>query len=63
MRGVILVTNSPDNISQNSVDDVVAAALEAGVAIYPVGLGRVNPDVLKQMAKNTGGQSFFADLQ
>ena len=58
-RAVVIVTDSPNNTGTRSTADAVNQALAAGVPLYVIGLEpKVQPGVLTDMAKLTGGQPF-----
>jgi VWFA-related protein len=48
------------NFSIHSLTQVINYANQNGVAIYTIGLGFVDAEVLTQLASSTGGQYFFA---
>ena len=64
-RVVVLITDAYDEHSVSSLDDAVAAARQAGVTVYAVGIGGVagislkGHDELKAIAAGTGGRVFF----
>jgi VWFA-related protein len=65
-RAVILLTDGYDENSTASVDDVLTTAESAQVTIYGVGIGGVaglslkGEDLLRQIAKETGGRLFLS---
>jgi Ca-activated chloride channel family protein len=61
-KAIIIITDGEDNngndepLSTNDLDDVIAKANLDGVPVFTVGLGdRVDPDILGQLAGDTGG--------
>jgi tight adherence protein B len=56
-RVVILVTDGNETRSTASLEDVITAARDAGVAVYPVAIEskHFNPQPLKELARETGG--------
>lgn len=56
-RVLILLTDGADFRSAASLEEAVAAAKEAGVAVYPIGIESrgFRPDPLEQLAAETGG--------
>jgi VWFA-related protein len=61
---ILLITDGGDNSSRATVEEVLNAALKAGVVIYSMGLYDEtdrdrNPRVLTQLAEVTGGEAFF----
>jgi Ca-activated chloride channel homolog len=64
-RVIVLITDAYDENSKATLDQAVAAAKEAGITIYTVGIGGVagismrGHDALKTLAAATGGKSFF----
>ena len=65
-RAVILITDGYDENSTCKVDEVLTAAESAQVTIYGVGIGGVaglslkGEDLLRQIAKETGGRLFLS---
>jgi Ca-activated chloride channel family protein len=65
-RAVILITDGYDENSTCKVDEVLASAESAQVTIYGVGIGGVaglslkGEDLLRQIAKETGGRLFLS---
>jgi len=65
-RAVILITDGYDENSTANVDDVLTTAESAQVTIYGVGIGGVaglslkGEDLLRQIAKETGGRLFLS---
>lgn len=63
-KALLVISDGGDNMSQKKLDDVVREADLSGALFYGVGIydpmdGDANPAVLKEMAKRTGGESFF----
>lgn len=59
-RVIILISNGKDTRSRQTVDQVTTAAKEAGVQIYPIGIGdEVNIEGLRKLAQGTGGTEFI----
>ena len=61
---LIVLSDGGDNASTHGFPEVLTAIQRSDVLVYTVGLFDVydedqNPDVLKQMAKESGGQAFF----
>jgi Ca-activated chloride channel homolog len=61
---LIVVSDGGDNASRRTYDDVLAAASQMDAVIYTVSIDDVdqseaNPDLLKKLARTTGGESFF----
>jgi tight adherence protein B len=56
-RVIIIVTDGSDYGSEASLDEAVAAAKDAGVAVYPIAIESVgfSAEPLQQMAAETGG--------
>ncbi len=65
-RAVVLITDGYDENSTGNVDDVLTSAESAQVTIYGVGIGGVaglslkGEDLLRQIAKETGGRLFLS---
>ena len=66
-RAVILLTDGKDENnpgtapgSRHTLEQCIAAAREAGVTVYAMGLGdKVAKDVLESIARETGGRAYF----
>ncbi len=63
---LIVVSDGGDNASKHTLSDVLNIAKASNAAIYAVGIIDQNyseqkPDVLKKIAKLTGGESFFPE--
>jgi Ca-activated chloride channel homolog len=61
---LLVITDGGDNSSHATVQEVLDAVLSSGAVIYAIGIFAEtdrdqNPDVLKQLAKVTGGEAFF----
>jgi tight adherence protein B len=61
-RVIIVLTDGSDYRSEASLDEAVAAAQDAGAAIYPVAIesGGFSAEPLQQMAAETGGTYYAA---
>lgn len=64
-RAVVVLTDGHDEDpgSRHRVEEVIERAKEAGTPLYMLGLGRddeINIDVMKRMAKETGGEFYHA---
>ncbi|MFZ1729973.1 MAG: VWA domain-containing protein [Bacteroidota bacterium] len=68
-RVIILLTDGVDNQSVNTLNQAVSQAWQAGIPVYPIGLGlyvdptqpnRIDQDTLRKIAKGTGGAAYFA---
>lgn len=57
-RAVVLLTNSRDNISAHSSEQVISQARAGGTAVYAVGFDKIEPATLQTLAAETGGQAF-----
>ncbi len=61
-RAILLLSDGKDEGSRFSWEDALDYARRAGVAIYPIGLGKeVEKPKLKKLAEETGGRAFFLD--
>jgi len=63
---LLLLSDGKDEGSGFTVDGAIETARRSGVTIYAIGLAEVTKDkearnVLRQIAEQTGGQSFFID--
>jgi len=61
---LILISDGGDNASKHSLTQVIYIARHSSVIIYAIGIfdeqdGDQNPAVLRQFAKETGGEAFF----
>jgi tight adherence protein B len=61
-RVIILVTDGNETRSEASLEETIAAAQDAGVAVYPVAIESrlFKPEPLKQIAAETGGTYYGA---
>ena len=61
-RVIIVVTDGNETRSEATLDETIAAAQDAGVSIYVVGIESkaFNPGPLQQLAEETGGQYYGA---
>jgi VWFA-related protein len=64
-RAVVVLTDGHDEDpgSRHRVEEVIERAKEAGTPLYMLGLGQddeINIDVMKKMAKETGGEFYHA---
>lgn len=63
-RALIIVSDGGDDASEQNLKKTLAAVQHGSTVIYTIGLvasdqANVNPGVLRKMAKETGGQSYF----
>jgi tight adherence protein B len=56
-RALVVVTDGKDVSSLHSLDDAIAAAHHAHASVYTIGIGgpSFTPDVLREIARETGG--------
>jgi hypothetical protein len=68
-RVIIILTDGVDNRSRHTREQSIAIAWQAGIPVYPIGLGfypdindpgRVDQDTLRRIANGTGGKAYFA---
>jgi tight adherence protein B len=61
-RVIIIVTDGDETRSEATLEETIAAAQDAGVAIYVVGIesNRFNPEPLQRLADETGGNYYGA---
>lgn len=61
-RVIIIVTDGNETVSEATLADTIAAAQDAGVSVYVVGIesSRFNPEPLQQIADETGGKYYAA---
>ncbi|MBE0644318.1 MAG: VWA domain-containing protein [Bacteroidetes bacterium] len=68
-RVIILLTDGVDNRSRHTREQAIDIAWQAGIPVYPIGLGfypdqtdpsRVDQDTLRRIATGTGGKAYFA---
>lgn len=59
-RVIIIVTDGNETQSEATLADTIAAAQDAGVSVYVVGIesSRYNPEPLQQLADETGGNYY-----
>ena len=65
-KAIVLLSDGGDNASLTKMDDVVLLAQQSSATVYCIGIydpfqKERNPDVLKKIAKVTGGEAFFPD--
>jgi VWFA-related protein len=65
-KTLIVISDGGDNASTISLDEVLAAARRHDALIYTIGLYNsldrdARPGVLKQLARDTGGEAYFPD--
>lgn len=58
-KAVLMLTNSADNASTHSADEVIDKARSVKTPIYTIGFDRIEPDILEAIATSTGGQPFI----
>lgn len=63
---LILVSDGGDNASKHKLGEIMATAVRADAIIYTIGIfdgqdSDRNPGVLKQLAKDTGGEAFLPE--
>jgi Ca-activated chloride channel family protein len=61
---LLVITDGGDNSSRASLEEALAAIVDTGAVVYPIGLFEQtnkdqNPGVLTRIADVTGGQAFF----
>jgi VWFA-related protein len=61
---LLVISDGGDNASRRSLDQIMKLAAQSSAVIYTVGLFDEqdpdrNPDVLKRLAKTTGGEAFL----
>lgn len=59
IKAVVAMTDGDDNASKHTLAQVIAHAKELEIPVYVVGVGNANKKVLRKLAKQTGGESFF----
>lgn len=59
LRVLIVLTDGMDNASRSLPKDVIARAQKEDIPIYIIGLGMVNSDSLRYIARQTRGQYFY----
>jgi Ca-activated chloride channel homolog len=65
-RVLILISDGGDNASKHTLAQVLGMARQSSAIIYAIGIfdeqdGDQNPSLLKQFAKETGGEAFFPE--
>jgi hypothetical protein len=60
LRVLITLTDGGDNQSAATADQIVARAKGYDIPLFIVGLGSINEDSLRHMARETGGQFYYA---
>jgi VWFA-related protein len=65
-KALVVISDGGDNESKHKMQDVVRAAGLSGALFYAVGIydamdGDADPGVLRRLANQTGGESFFPD--
>lgn len=65
-RAIVLVTDGEDTVWEGAtidegLDAAIAAANDAGIPLFTIGLGVLNNDVLSQLAEDTHGQYYDAE--
>ncbi len=62
-RAVVFLTDGQDTTSEVTSDEVLASAVAAGAAFYPIGFGddAATETLLRSLAEATGGRYFAAD--
>jgi Ca-activated chloride channel homolog len=63
-KALVVLSDGGDNASRSSLDDVLATAQKSSATIFCIGIydrnqKDRNPDVLKRIAKVTGGEAYF----
>jgi VWFA-related protein len=63
---LVVISDGGDNASKHTLAQVIEMARHSGAIIYAIGIfdeqdGDQNPGVLKQFAKETGGEAFFPE--
>jgi len=57
-RALVVMTDGGDNDSSNDIQDAIAAAQSAGVPVFTIGFSTAQPQVLSDIANQTGGLFF-----
>jgi len=65
-KALIVISDGGDNVSQHTLPETIALAVKSDAMLYTIGIYDPedpdrNPRVLKELAKSTGGDSFFPD--
>ncbi|WP_287022636.1 alpha/beta fold hydrolase [Cohnella sp.] len=58
-KSMLLLTDGMDEDSEASLEEAIDAAKQANVALYIIGMGDANLDVLQTMANATGGKLMY----
>jgi Ca-activated chloride channel family protein len=63
---LIVISDGGDNASKHKLGEIMTAAVKSDAIIYTIGIfdeqdGDRNPGVLKQLAKDTGGEAFLPE--
>ena len=61
-RYIVFLTDGEDTSVSYSYDSLINQAKEAGIAIYSIGLGSANKNLLANIANGTGGKYYFASV-
>ena len=59
-KAIVLVTDGKDENSSLNLDDGLRVAVDNGIPVYAVGVGRVEERILRRIAKLTGGEYMAA---
>jgi Ca-activated chloride channel family protein len=62
VKVLVVLTDGHDNSSQSKWYDVVEKALKANIPIYIIGLGDVNINTLKSIARSTKGEFYYTHI-
>jgi VWFA-related protein len=54
-KGVVVLTDGQDNVSNRTVTEAVERAVDAGVPVFTIGFGSADAGVLTDIADRTGG--------
>lgn len=65
-KALIVVSDGGDNASTQTLDDVLKMARQSSIIIYAIGIfdrndPDRNPDVLRRLARATGGEAYFPE--
>ncbi len=61
-RAVVLLTDGADNMSKNTLDNVMNYAVNSGLKVFTIGLGIVRDSLaLKKLADTSGGRYFTTE--
>jgi VWFA-related protein len=63
-KALVIISDGGDNASQHTFSQIQAMALHDNVLIYAIGIisdlaSDINPQLLRKLAKNTGGKAYF----